>query len=47
MEARMLDPKQMTEDQLVEEWDAVEDGQFLTPRQQAVIEEIERRNIDL
>lgn len=29
------------------EWDKVEDGENLTRHQQAVIDEIERRNLDL
>lgn len=43
----MMDPKTMTDDQLVEAWDAVEDGENLNEFEQAVIDEIERRNIDL
>ncbi|WP_155986417.1 hypothetical protein [Novosphingobium resinovorum] len=44
---RMMDPKQMTDKQLVDEWDKVEDGENLTDFEQAVLDEIERRNIDL
>lgn len=43
----MFDPKQMTEEHLVEAWDAVEDGENLTEFEQAVIAEIEFRNIDI
>lgn len=43
----MMDPKQMTDEQLVDAWDKVEDGQNLTDFEQAVLDEIERRNIDL
>jgi len=43
----MMDPKQMTDEQLVDEWDKVEDGENLTDLEQAVLDEIERRNIDL
>ncbi len=43
----MMDPKQMTDEQLVDEWDKVEDGEHLTDFEQAVLDEIERRNIDL
>ncbi len=43
----MMDPKQMTDKQLVDEWDKVEDGENLSEFEQAVIDEIERRNIDL
>ncbi|EQB10269.1 MAG TPA: hypothetical protein VF463_09770 [Sphingobium sp.] len=43
----MMDPKQMTDEQLVDAWDKVEDGENLSDFEQAVIDEIERRNIDL
>lgn len=43
----MMDPKQMTDEQLVDAWDKVEDGENLTDFEQAVLDEIERRNIDL
>jgi len=43
----MMDPKQMTDEQLVDTWDKVEDGENLTDFEQAVLDEIERRNIDL
>ena len=42
-----MDPKQMTDAQLVDAWDKVEDGENLTDFEQAVLDEIERRNIDL
>lgn len=42
-----MNPKQMTDEQLVDAWDKVEDGQNLTDFEQAVLDEIERRNIDL
>jgi hypothetical protein len=44
---RIMDPKQMTDEQLVDAWDKVEDGENLTDFEQAVLDEIERRNIDL
>lgn len=44
---RMMDPKQMIDEQLVDAWDKVEDGENLSDFEQAVIDEIERRNIDL
>jgi hypothetical protein len=44
---RMMDPKQMTDEQLVDAWDKVEDGENLTDFEKAVLDEIERRNIDL
>ncbi len=37
----------MTDEQLVDAWDKVEDGENLSEFEQAVIDEIERRNIDL
>ncbi|WP_281256481.1 hypothetical protein [Novosphingobium guangzhouense] len=43
----MMDPKQMTDEQLVDAWDKVEDGENLTDFEKAVLDEIERRNIDL
>lgn len=42
-----MDPKQMTDAQLVDAWDKVEDGENLTDFEKAVLDEIERRNIDL
>lgn len=42
-----MDPKQMTDKELVDAWDKVEDGENLTVFEQAVLDEIERRNIDL
>lgn len=43
----MMDPKQMTHEQLVNAWDKVEDGENLTDFEQAVLDEIERCYIDL
>ena len=40
-------PKEMTDAQLVDAWDKVDDGENLTDSEQAVLNEIERRNIDL
>lgn len=37
----------MSDKELVAAWDAVEDGENLTPLQKAVIAEIERRELDL
>jgi len=42
-----MDPKEMTDAQLVDAWDKVYDGENLTDFEQAVLNEIERRNIDL
>ncbi len=42
-----MDPKQMTDAELVDAWDKVEDGENLTDFEKAVLDEIERRNIDL
>ncbi|GFE77369.1 MULTISPECIES: hypothetical protein [Sphingomonadaceae] len=42
-----MDPKEMTDAQLVDAWDKVDDGENLTDFEQAVLNEIERRNIDL
>lgn len=42
-----MDPKQMTDAQLVDAWDKVEDGENLTDFEKSVLDEIERRNIDL
>lgn len=42
-----MDPKQMADAQLVDAWDKVEDGENLTNFEKAVLDEIERRNIDL
>ena len=39
--------KAMSDKELVAAWDAVEDGENLTPLQKAVIAEIERRELDL
>lgn len=39
--------RSMPDDLLVSEWDAVTDHESLTPLQQAIIDEIERRNLDL
>lgn len=45
--ARMMEPEQMTDKELVDAWDKVDDGENLTDFEQAVLDEIERRNIDL
>lgn len=37
----------MSDAELIAVWDTVEDGENLTPYQQAIIDEIERRNLDL
>ena len=42
-----MDPKEMTDAQLVDAWDKVDDGENLTDFEQAVLNEIERRKIDL
>jgi hypothetical protein len=38
---------EMTDAELLAAWSAVEDGDNLTPLQQAVIDEIERRELDI
>ena len=43
----MMEPEQMTDEQLVDAWDKVEDGGNLTDFEKAVLDEIEQRNIDL
>jgi len=43
----MMEPEQMTDNELVDAWDKVEDGENLTDFEQAVLDEIECRNIDL
>ena len=42
----MPDPHDMTDAQLVERWNEVEDHEQLTPADQAIIDEMERREID-
>lgn len=37
----------MTDQQLLDAWDAVTDGENLTDVEEAVLEEIERRNLDI
>lgn len=37
----------MSNEQLLDAWDAVEDGDNLTYLQQAVLDEIERRNLEI
>lgn len=41
-----MDPAEMLDDDLLDAWDKVEDGDNLTDFEQAVIDEIERRNLD-
>ncbi len=43
----MMEPEQMTDKELVDAWDKVDDGENLTDFEQAVLNKIERRNIDL
>lgn len=43
----LVDVSLLTDEQLVAAWDRVEDGENLNEYEQAVIDEIERRNIDL
>ena len=42
----MPDPHDMTDEQLVERWNEVEDHEQLTRFDQAIIYEMERREID-
>lgn len=43
----MLEPKDMTDAELLEAWNKVEDGENLSPLEQGIIDEIQRRNLDI
>jgi hypothetical protein len=43
----MMEPEQMTDKELVDACDKVKDDENLTDFEHAVLDEIERRNIDL
>lgn len=41
------DPAKMSDAELIKAWNLVEGGPDLSPEEQAVLDEIERRNLDL